>query len=248
MSTDCKTVLITRPGPYGLKDRDWYINKGFFVQFEPIIIYREFGYTLPQWDDFSALIVTSQKSLDVFQNRAVPDIPVFCVGRQTAAKAAGYGFNKVYIPEGGNAESLVSLITGHKDSVHHKPLLYLRGASVSMDIKAALFRSKIAAEELIVYQTIPAQALSDQTTALLRSGKINAVTFYSKKTARIFADLIRTAALENTLVNIKALCLSDAVLECVRPLNWKSTHVSPAPDGDVFRSWAAELLQCHDQE
>ena len=87
----------------------------------------------------------------------------------------------------------------------------------------------------IIYKSILAKDLPVTVVNALKNHDVSQVAFLSSRTAMNFVNLVRLNGLEDALKHTKALCISNSVLECVRVLNWKSTHVSERPDGVAFK-------------
>jgi uroporphyrinogen-III synthase len=64
----------------------------------------------------------------------------------------------------------------------------------------------------------------------LYAGTIDAVLFFSPRTAQSFVKVVHKAGLADRLGGVVALCLSEAVSTAVRTVNWRSIHVAAQPD------------------
>jgi uroporphyrinogen-III synthase len=107
-------------------------------------------------------------------------------------------------------------------------LLYVRGRDVAVDMAAAL--PDFSLTPLIVYSANPAPSLAIALRAALGKNKIHAVSFFSKRSAKIFMETIAKEKLEASLGGIRALCISQSVLEYVQPEHWRQVYVSDTPD------------------
>jgi uroporphyrinogen-III synthase len=65
--------------------------------------------------------------------------------------------------------------------------------------------------------------------AALENGKIHMVLFFSPRSARGFVKLIIGAALESTLAQVSAICLSKAVADEAGKLTWRNIRVAAEP-------------------
>lgn len=168
-----------------------------------------------------ALVVTSARALpDVFKS-----VPLFVMGDSSAQKAMALGFQNVQSSEG----EFPALLQAVRNKVPAGGLvLYLRGDVTRHDLAENL--PDYIVQELIVYRTTARTHLSEETVDAMRSGGIDVVTLFSPRTAHIFHDLIVGAGLKDALKSINLLSLSDAVLESVKLLPWKTIRIAARPD------------------
>jgi uroporphyrinogen-III synthase len=110
------------------------------------------------------------------------------------------------------------------------PLLYLRGRNVSYPLDKELATLGFKVEAPIVYEALCSKAFSPSCQAALKGGGIEAITFFSKRTALNFMRLVEKHSLADRLRGIKALSISKPVLECVQAGNWLETYTAQTPD------------------
>jgi uroporphyrinogen-III synthase len=82
----------------------------------------------------------------------------------------------------------------------------------------------------ILYAAEAATALSPAVRERLAAGEIDAVLFFSPRTARTFVNLIRNANMTQACRAIDAVCLSPAVAEAASGVAWRAVHVAASPD------------------
>ena len=97
-------------------------------------------------------------------------------------------------------------------------------------------RGGFAVRREVLYQALPAVALSPATTAALLAGEVGAVLLYSPRTARALAKLLSAAGLAASCRGVSAVCLSDAVSSAAveTGLTWKALRVAARPDQDAL--------------
>jgi len=233
MDGQTNILLITRPQPRASADAGYFQSRGIHTQIASVLRYKAHKTSLPEPQDIDALIVTSARAVgDVESLAAYHGKPVYCVGPQSEHAAKDAGFETVY-SAAGTAYDLMALIQTREKAA--ATLLYLRGEHVSSDIESVLESKGFRVLGRIVYFAEEVEKPGRELLDLLREQQIAAVSFYSKRSAEIFTKWVKTYGLEDTLSVIKALCISEPVLECVRVLPWLSTQVSDAPDGDAMR-------------
>lgn len=242
MSNKRSKILITRAAEQAEIDCKFYHDHGIDTALCPMSEIADVPFSLPDWDDYDGLIFTSANGVHAYAKAlAERSTEIFCVGKQTADAAAGYGFPEIHSAEG-NAQSLLTMIKSNPDfSARH--YLYLRGRDVSCDLEALLKDDGIACSSAIVYEAKLVDRLDEDMIHALKNNEIAAVSFLSRRSADNFVRLVRANDLEDALKCTKALCLSDAVLECVRVFEWASTHVSPVSDGQVFKEFCLDIIQ-----
>jgi uroporphyrinogen-III synthase len=224
-----KTVLITRPA----LDADEFANDvrslGFTALIEPLLGIIPTAYQTPDLTNIPGLVFTSANAVRVFKRpEALTDVPVFAVGMHTAEEARKRGYNKVLFSEGA-AGDLAALIK-KKLPAGGPALLHIRGEHTAMPLGDMLRKDGIKVETLIVYTAKSEDHFTLACHAALEKGAIGTATFFSRRTAETFIKLIRQEGLEPRLSGIKALCISAAVLECVREAEWAEAYSAERPD------------------
>lgn len=162
-----------------------------------------------------AIVATSRNALAALAPSpvlpALARLPIYVVGPATAAVAKDMGF--VEIVEGpGRAEGLVPLL---RASAAGKRLIYLRGDVVAFDLERALADSGVNVLPVLAYRTVEAQALPQDVIKALQTGRIDAVTLMSPRTARIWSRLVAELSPPVQLSGITYLCLSERVGEAL---------------------------------
>ncbi len=223
------TVLITRP----LIQARLYAAELEALEHktivDPMLSFEALGFEVPDLSTYQGLLFTSAHAVKVFVACVgVCDLPVFCVGTHTESVAKERGFTTVY-ETGGNAEKMVAFVTDHCTD-QTKPLLHVRGEHVAKPLHVLLAGHGFQVDLLHVYKTAQATEFSEGTLAALQEGAIDMVVFFSARTAQAFMNLIRDYKLEEKLAGLKALSISESVLECVDNGNWNGCFVASTPD------------------
>jgi uroporphyrinogen-III synthase len=215
-------VLITRPQP----DADDYAKRveaaGFKTLVEPVLRVEPLPFPVPDTGKYDGLVFTSTNGVRLSPSGFDPDLSVYCVGKKTATEAKTRGFTNV-ISADGDAAALSALL---REKAHNKRLLHIHGRHVA----GGGLKGPGHIEDLIVYQTTRVLNLSPACIRALKEKKIQAVTFFSARTARTFINLIQKHELFETLGAIKLLSISDSVLQSVRAYRWAGTYTSETPD------------------
>ena len=75
---------------------------------------------------------------------------------------------------------------------------------------------------------------------VLRQGGLDGVLFFSPRTARTFASLVKSGGLEATCAGLAAFCLSPAVADALAGLAFRHVGVAQRPETDALLA----LLSC----
>jgi uroporphyrinogen-III synthase len=182
---------------------------------------------------FDAVVITSASALHAAANETFASffsIPIFVVGPHSGEVAREAGFRNVKIC-GGNVRALANEMgaTLARDA----RVLYLAGVDRAQNLAAMVQSAGIEVETAVVYRAVPAVRFTEDTAALLRGGKIDAVLHYSARSAGIFIDLVQKEKLENALQKVRHLCLSDAVASVLRDAGLR-TETAARPDEDAL--------------
>lgn len=202
--------------------------------------------SLPQVD---ALIVTSANALPfLLEAAAAPykSLQSFVVGERTAKDMRKLGFESVHSFIDAAALSQEISSEKHKDL---KNILYLRGEDISFDFTDSI--SAIGGRELIqkiIYRAFPIDKISDEALAALQNGEVGAITFFSKRSALIFLDLIHREGLLSIMNGISPLCISASVLECVQSYMDGKAYIAKTPDLEGMLNIMVEFVREDVQE
>ncbi len=234
------TIMITRPRDDALSYQTALQSHGFQTHLCPLLEIKPLVFNPPVLGSYQGLVFTSSAGVHAFARwsdlLADRNIPVFTVGDHTAEIAQTYGFNAVMSANGSSAD-LPALVYAHTNTLANtpaKPYLYVRGTHVARALVPAFQERGLCLEELTVYSADPVRALPLETINALETHQISAVTFFSKRTAETFIDLVKRYNLTEYLYSIKALCISQSVLECVRVAPWGSTYGAHSPNGPAM--------------
>ena len=138
------------------------------------------------------------------------DIGVLAVGDATASAARGLGFTAVE-SAGGDVQALARLVKQRLKPAGG-PLFHAAGSAVAGDLAEILAADGFDLRRRMLYELAAATALSPETIAALKQGRIDLVLLFSPRTAVSFAELARAAAVDAS--KLTALCLSPAVAYC----------------------------------
>lgn len=224
-------VVVTRPREDAAALVEALTLRGHSVHHEPLLAIE--AREDPVWPsghaDAQALLITSANGLRAFvrcdTRRA---LPVFAVGDASAAAARAAGFDAVRSAEG-TVEDLAQLV-GETLDPGAGPLLHPAAGKLAGDLQGLLAEGGFQVLRAVLYDAVPAQRLSEEFVRKIDSGLIDAVTFFSPRTAATFASLIAEAGLVRACKGVAAVCLSQAVAERLSALSWAAVAVAERPD------------------
>jgi uroporphyrinogen-III synthase len=177
--------------------------------------------------DYDAVLATSAKGVEhVALDGALRAMPLHAVGARTAKIARELGWRVELVA--GNARALLPLLCARYKSPAR--FLYLAGRDRQADLENGL---RAAGHEAVIVETYAARAalaLWKEAREALAKGDVAAVLHYSKRSAEIFLELTKDAALEESLRPIPHLALSKDVAAPLEHALGVSPLVAEKPD------------------
>lgn len=228
-------ILITRPQEGATSLANQLQGLGHQVMIDSLIQLipiPEHLLKLPPLSSFEAIVATSQQAIRCLANLTPHrDFPLWCVGTESAKIAKKLGFQTIHTAKG-SAENLVEKLLETLPSFLQKPILHVSGDVIRVDMVEALQTQGLIAQRVVVYKTQEAKTFSYETHHALKAGILEAVLFYSPRTARIFQNLCQAAQLEPSCASLTALCLSDSIKAEILGLPWKKVWVAKKTSTD----------------
>ena len=162
-----------------------------------------------------AVLFTSANGVRAFAHtQKIREIKTFCVGDATAAAARNAGFGTVESASG-DVETLAALVQNRLDP-KDGTLIHATGTAVAGDLAGVLGAEGFDVRRVQLYRADTATKLPDDAAEGLRNARIDVVTFFSPRTAEIFARLVLDAGLGDKLARVTALALAPSALEIAR--------------------------------
>ncbi|MFH1806667.1 MAG: uroporphyrinogen-III synthase [Pseudomonadota bacterium] len=175
-----------------------------------------------------ALVFTSANGVRAFVAASDQrDLPVLSVGDATARMARKAGFDDIQ-SAGGDIQDLAALITAKIDP--HKGALYHPAASQPAgDLAIMLAEAGYEIRRETLYEAQPVNDFSPEVLDALTRHQIDAVLFFSPRTAQSFVKVVAHYKMDAAIRHIQAFCLSQAVKDRLSPLIWQEIHVARQP-------------------
>lgn len=224
MTTTCRPVfLAVRPADRWTETSTAMADVPVDLVFAETIDYSPVPVVLPTRTDGDALIVTSLRAI-----LSAPEcqymyahIPLYVVGESTARTLMDKGFTTIEVV----APTAMDLLPILKKA-DVRQFLYVRGEDVAVDFSQYLD----TVQNFITYKSTPKTDVQKDIMEKIEQGAIDAVLFFSRASAIAFMDIIDKTGKGPTLATLSALCLSQAVLECVQIYPWARLVAAPTPD------------------
>lgn len=220
-------LLLTRPAEEGERTRQACEAAGHKVLLSPVLRFEPLPVTL-DLTGVQALAVTSRQGLrSLAQATTRRDPPLFAVGAATAALARDAGFRSVESAEG-DLSALARLLAGRL-SPAGGAILHATGTERAGDLAESVPLQNFTIVRTELYQARPLDELDRTTREVLAHGQLDAVAFFSPRSAGIFVTLVRQAGLAETCAGLLAACLSPAVARSAADLPWAATVTAAEP-------------------
>jgi uroporphyrinogen-III synthase len=224
-------VLVTRPDADAEPLVATLQGLGFQVLSEPLLAVEPIVAARIDLDGVQALLFTSANGVRAFAELSPGrGLPVSAVGDATARAAEGAGFTWTE-SAGGTVEDLAALAAGRLDPAAGA-LFHGAASQVAGDLKGLLEAAGFAVRRAVLYRTRPAERLSSRTRQAIAQGRLDAVLFFSPRTAETFVRLVEHAGLSTAFAQCHAVCLSQAVATRLEALTWRDVHLAARPDQD----------------
>jgi uroporphyrinogen-III synthase len=222
-------ALITRPEEDARPLAEALADRGIATLIEPLLAIRPLPEAAADLEKdlagVQALLFTSANGARAFAELSRRrDIGVLAVGDATASAARALGFTAVE-SAGGDVQSLARLAKQRLKPAAG-PLFHAAGSAVAGDLAGILAAEGFELRRRVLYESATATALSPETLAALKQGRVDLVLLFSPRTAATFAELAKD--IQGSLPI--ALCLSPAVAAAVQGLSWRRVEIADKPD------------------
>lgn len=213
-------ILLTRPYPQSFAIGTVLKKRGLSFFIEPML-------TVVPLEPVSlvghqTLIITSRNALDFLESFR-PNVTIYCVGQSLEVLLREKG--AVSVRSFAAVLRLVEFIKT-KNPQDLGPILYIAGQSKTLDIEAYLGPLGYSIQTKTVYKTESAKILSPDLMDHLKKGEIKTVSFFSKKTAETFINLMRFHGLEFLYPTLVVVSFSQEIANKLKHLPWKNSIIT----------------------
>ncbi|MGI9482839.1 MAG: uroporphyrinogen-III synthase [Hyphomicrobiales bacterium] len=177
-----------------------------------ITIEAQFDTEIPP-REWQGVLVSSANGVRALVERSeavgLAHVPLLAVGEASASAANKAGFRDVKSANGGLPE-LVALAQKHF-SPAAGPLLYLSGTVISGDLKSELEGYGFQVHRAEIYTAKAAEKLPSEALEALKLESVDGVGLFSRRSAKIWAELASSTGLDGVASKLVHICLSPAV-------------------------------------
>ncbi|HYB55206.1 MAG TPA: uroporphyrinogen-III synthase [Alphaproteobacteria bacterium] len=222
-------VLITRPLEEAQALAALLAERGIASLIDPLLEIRPLPSAELSLEGVQAIVFTSANGVRAFAEReSRRTLPVFAVGARTAEVARAAGFAETESADGALAD-LARLVRARLDP-RRGALLHGAGAVVKGELAELLSADGFTIRRVVLYEAVPPTALQQATRAALAAGELEAVLFFSPRTAATFVSLVIAAGLAGACARLRAISLSPAVAEEAGALAWRQSLTAVRPE------------------
>jgi len=189
---------------------------------------------------YQAVIFTSANGVRAFAKLTDDrSLPAYCVGDATARTCHDYGFDTVHSANG-DIHDLAKLIRKMVDPANGF-LFHPAARKTAGDLGQMLLADGYQIDRQTVYEAQESNTLPEDVIEALREHHIEAILFFSPRTAETFVKLVYSYKLERDLAGTSAICLSPAVQSKISDLTWHRTCVASQPTQEYLLSELGSL-------
>lgn len=236
-----RRVLVTRPAVFARQMEQELVSAGYTPVFESFLDYEKLFNPAPDIQGRFVVAITSQMAaMTVAQDKDLYadflSAPCFCVGVKTARMAELAGFVSPITGEGSGL-ALARLMT---KTLPKQTVLHICGADTDPTFADSLTDVGFDYQGWPVYKAHQITTLSNTLKNRIASGGIDAVLFYSKRSAQAFVNAVVSSGLSAKLNKILAFALSPEVADPIACFPWKKLAIACRPDQTAL----VECLNC----
>lgn len=221
-------LLLTRPAAEAMDLAARLGGLGHAVMIEPVLRIVPVEPPVIQAEGVQAVLLTSRHGAQALGGRhELRMLPVLAVGGATERAAREAGCRDVR-SAAGDAASLARLVRDSLDPQAGR-LLHLAGREVAVDLAGELGAAGFAVERVVAYAAEATPALSAGAQVALHQGALDAVLFFSPRSATVFVDLAGKARVLPTLRRLLACCISAATAATAGAVPWGRIAVADEP-------------------
>ena len=227
------SLLLTRPGK---QFKEFKKNKSFEFIKCPLLNIKSIklnNYKIDQIKNSDVIIFTSsnavgitKKYLKSFKNK------IFCVGKDTKKACLKNKIKNIFSADG-NVFDLIKLIE-KKIKNKDKKLLYISAKQTAVNLNSILKKKKFNIKKIVVYESKKVKIINKSILDIIKSNQLDFISFFSKRTAETFNELISKYKLQKYLSNMECISLSREIEKVAKKNNFKKNYVCVNPDRESF--------------
>lgn len=217
-------VLVTRPLEDGQEIAARLAQMGHRVLLAPLLTPHFVEGTEPDFRDVQAILITSANGIRALVRRtARRDLPIFAVGPQTTQEALQAGFTDVRNADG-DAKKLAEA-TARWTTPDKGAMLHVCGEEAPGTLADALMGLGFTVRRAVLYRVDAATVLPPEAELALRDGTLDAIQFFSPRSARIFCELAARLPTQKLI----AFCISPITAQALS-LPFRKVRIAAQPN------------------
>ena len=217
-------ILVTRPLEDGEEIAARLAEMGHRTLLAPLLTPHFLDGPEPDFRDVQAILVTSANGIRALIRRtARRDLPIFAVGPQTTREAQDAGFTQVRNADG-DAKVLAEA-TARWTIPDKGALLHVCGEEAPGTLADSLTGLGFSVRRAMLYRVDAATVLPPVAEQALRNGTLDAVQFFSPRSARIFCGLAVSLPTQKLI----AFCISPVTAQALT-LPFREVRMAAAPN------------------
>lgn len=220
--------LLTRPYQQSFAMSKALEGRGILCFIEPMLKVVALKKITPK--GYKTLIITSRNTLDFLESLSF-DMTIYCVGKFVEKSLKAKGIHNIY-----SFTSIVELLEfiKTKPSQSLGSILYAAGESKTIDIEASLKPLGYLIQTKTLYKTETPKTLSLDLIKLLKNGEVRLISFFSKKTAETFVNLVKFHSLEFFCSSVITISFSQNIDNVLQELVWKKNIITKKSSMNSF--------------
>ena len=193
---------------------------GHQVSHLPLLNVEKISYEDINFFDYGGIIFTSANAIKFIDLKKIDKkIMCFCVGNVTEKKARTVGFQNTISAEG-NVSNLKELILQNYE-IKDKPLLYISGETISVDLDEELKNEGYNVKRIINYRMMHNQKFDENFVKELKINIPDLVYVYSQNSASSLLNFIKIHQTENIWMNTNLMCIGEKTSSILNEIKWK---------------------------
>jgi uroporphyrinogen-III synthase len=225
-------ILVTRPLVDGREIAARLAELGHQALLAPLLEPRFFDGPEPALDDVQAILATSANGVRALIRRTPRrDIPIFAVGPQTAEEATKAGFAEVRSADG---DAVALAEAAARWARPEGVLLHVCGEDAPGRLADTLAHRGFPVRRVVLYGMAPAGELPPEVRTALDEGRLDAVMFFSPRSARLFLSLARGLP----IAGLTAFCISPATADVLASGIFAEVRIADRPNQAAMLSLA----------
>ena len=213
-------ILFTRP----LEDCSEMILKfkslGHQVSHLPLLNIEKINHEQINFFEYGGIVFTSANAIKFLDLKNLDkNIMCFCVGDSTEKKARNVGFQNTIAAEG-NVSNLKELIFQNYE-IKNKPLLYVSGEIISVNLDQQLLNEGFNVKRIINYRVRHNQKFDESFIKELKRNIPDIIYIYSQNSASSLLNFIKSYRIENKWMDTNLMCIGEKTSAILNEIKWK---------------------------